>query len=67
MLSTVQDLGRRGRAAIGIHACGAMDELSLRVANRLVGNADERAAIEITLAGPEIRFDEALHLRTAGR
>jgi len=66
MLSTVQDLGRRGRAALGIPPCGAMDELALRVANRLVGNADERAAIEITLGGPEIRFDEETLVAIAG-
>jgi len=66
MLSTVQDLGRRGRAALGLPPCGAMDELSLRVANRLVGNADERAAVEITLAGPEIRFDENALVALAG-
>ena len=55
--STVQDLGRPGRGAIGVPPSGAMDPLALRIANRLVGNPDGAAALEITLGGPEIRFE----------
>ncbi len=56
MLTTVQDLGRRGRRAAGVPWSGAMDAFALRIANALVGNADDAAALEVTLTGPEVEF-----------
>ena len=56
LLSTVQDLGRRGYQKEGIIVSGAMDAFALRTANLLVGNLDKAAGIEITLMGPQIRF-----------
>jgi biotin-dependent carboxylase-like uncharacterized protein len=53
-LTTVQDLGRRGLAGIGVTRSGAADRGSLRLANRLVGNAEGLAALEVTLGGLEI-------------
>lgn len=55
--SSVQDLGRPGHASIGVTPCGAADPLSLRIGNRLVGNPDACAAIEMTLVGATIAFD----------
>lgn len=57
LLTTVQDLGRTGYAALGVPPSGAMDGLALRLANRLVGNPDHFAALELTIAGPELRFE----------
>ena len=57
-LATVQDGGRIGHQAEGIPIAGAMDALSLRVANLLVGNDEHAAALECTLVGPTLRFDE---------
>ncbi|MEN2738298.1 urea amidolyase family protein [Microbacterium sp. X-17] len=51
LLATVQDLGRPGRAALGIAGSGALDRGALRTANRLVGNPESAAGIEITLGG----------------
>jgi biotin-dependent carboxylase-like uncharacterized protein len=56
MLTTVQDLGRYGYQRYGVPTSGAMDLFSLRAANRLVGNSDEAACLEMTLAGPRLRF-----------
>jgi biotin-dependent carboxylase-like uncharacterized protein len=56
LLTTVQDLGRTGYARYGVPAAGAMDAFAARAANRLVGNAADAALLEITLAGPTIRF-----------
>jgi len=53
-LATVQDLGRRGRQHLGIAAGGAMDPVSHRIANALVGNTAEAATLEIALSGPEL-------------
>ncbi|MBQ7158496.1 MAG: 5-oxoprolinase subunit PxpB [Treponema sp.] len=54
--TTVQDLGRSGLQASGVSESGAMDKVSLVLANRLVGNPDDAAALELTLSAPEIRF-----------
>lgn len=55
--TSVQDGGRRGLAALGVGASGAMDDVSRRLANILVGNMDNAAVLEITLRGPRLRFD----------
>lgn len=55
LLATIQDLGRPGFAAIGVGVSGAADRGSLRLANRLVGNAEGAAAIEATLGGLVVR------------
>jgi biotin-dependent carboxylase-like uncharacterized protein len=54
--TTVQDLGRYGYQRYGVPVSGAMDLFALRVANLLVGNPQSAAALEITLAGPQLRF-----------
>ena len=65
LLTTVQDLGRPGMQHLAIVPGGAMDGVSHRVANALVGNADDAATLEFALAGPECSFDSdalvALH------
>ena len=58
MLTTVQDLGRTAHRAAGVPLCGAMDVFALRVANLLVGNPENTAAIEFTFAGPELVFEK---------
>jgi KipI family sensor histidine kinase inhibitor len=55
-LTLMQDGGRRGVAAIGVPAAGPADPDGFRLANRLVGNADGAAALELTARGPTIRF-----------
>lgn len=57
VLSTLQDGGRRGGAALGVGRAGAMDEVALRLANALVGNDGDAAALEISVIGPRLRFD----------
>jgi len=53
VFSTVQDLGRSGFLDIGVPPSGAIDPVALRLANRLVGNEEAEAALEILHAGPE--------------
>ena len=66
MLTTVQDLGRWGHQDSGVPVAGPMDEYSFRLANRLVGNPDTAAALEVTLMGPEVEFDGAATFAVAG-
>ena len=56
MMTTVQDLGRRGHRAAGVPLSGAMDPFAFRLANALVGNPEGGAALEFTLVGPELEF-----------
>lgn len=55
--STVQDGGRYGYQQYGVSVSGAMDRRSFILANRLVGNRDHDAALELTLKGPELLFE----------
>lgn len=57
LLTTVQDLGRFGFQRFGMPVSGAMDTMALRLSNRLVGNPDEAAALELTVKGPELLFE----------
>jgi biotin-dependent carboxylase-like uncharacterized protein len=66
MLTTVQDRGRFGCAMLGVGRAGAMDDVSMRLANALVGNAADAAVLEITLAGPRLRFDSAATIALTG-
>jgi antagonist of KipI len=58
LLTTVQDKGRFGFQKYGVIVNGAMDVFALRVANLLVGNEEGAAALEVTLMGPELQFQE---------
>ncbi|CAM5501486.1 5-oxoprolinase subunit C family protein [Rhodanobacter lindaniclasticus] len=66
LLSTLQDRGRRGHAAIGVGRTGAMDVPAWRLANALVGNRGEEAALECTLLGPTLRFEHAAWVAITG-
>jgi KipI family sensor histidine kinase inhibitor len=55
-LATIQDLGRPGYAHLGVPRAGAADAASLRRANRLVGNSDGAAGLEVTLGRLQLRF-----------
>lgn len=56
VLTSIQDLGRRGYQKYGVPVCGVMDEYSHRIANILVGNKMEEATLEVTLFGLKIEF-----------
>ena len=66
VLTTIQDLGRFGFAHLGISPAGAADALSLRIANRLVGNDENVAAFEMTLVGATLRFHQPCTIALAG-
>ena len=56
--STIQELpGRCGLWDVGVPPSGPMDEKSFRLANRLVGNAETTAALEMTARGASLRFN----------
>ena len=55
MLTLLQDLGRPGYAGMGVSSSGALDPVSLRQANRLVGNPTGTAGLELTFGGLRLR------------
>ncbi|WP_285417066.1 urea carboxylase [Pseudomonas sp. efr-133-TYG-5] len=56
--TSVQDYpGRLGYWAVGVPPSGPMDSRALRLGNRLLGNAEGAAALEITMTGPLLRFN----------
>ena len=56
--TTVQDYpGRTGYWAVGVPPSGPMDSRALRLGNRLLGNDESAAALEITLSGPTLKFN----------
>jgi biotin-dependent carboxylase-like uncharacterized protein len=65
-LTTIQDLGRPGHAAIGVGGAGAADLGSCRLANRLVGNAEDAAVLELTYGGLRLRFGAAATVALTG-
>lgn len=66
LLATVQDLGRPGHASVGIAQSGALDRGALRTANRLLGNPEGAAAIEVTMGGFRAVAERDLWFAVAG-
>jgi antagonist of KipI len=66
LLTSVQDVGAEGYARYGVPERGALDVVSLRIANMLVGNRESAAALEITLDGPHLSFEHAARVAICG-
>jgi biotin-dependent carboxylase-like uncharacterized protein len=64
--TTIQDLGRPGLAALGVGASGAADRAALRLANRLAGNPEGAAALELTFGGLRARLAAGGRIALAG-
>jgi antagonist of KipI len=58
LLTTVQDLGRWGWQSRGVPVAGPMDPRAHRLANTLVENPADAAALEVTLLGPALEFED---------
>ncbi|MGW0245600.1 5-oxoprolinase/urea amidolyase family protein [Nocardia goodfellowii] len=67
LLTTVQDWpGRVGYWHIGVPPSGPMDDLSFRLGNRVLGNAEGAGGLECTLGGPALRFTEPAWICVTG-
>jgi biotin-dependent carboxylase-like uncharacterized protein len=66
LLTTVQDAGRPGQASLGVGRSGACDRASYRLANRLVGNHEDAAVLEVTYGGLRVRADGDVAIVTTG-
>nr|WP_291416285.1 biotin-dependent carboxyltransferase family protein [Actinophytocola sp.] len=65
-LGTVQDRGRPGFAALGVTRSGAADAPAAALANRLVGNAEDAACLELTLGSTTLAFREPARVAVTG-
>lgn len=63
--ASIQDLGRRGYRHFGVPLSGALDDVSLRLANALVRNPPGAAALEMRLTGPRLRACAPLRVALA--
>ncbi|MDA8369419.1 MAG: biotin-dependent carboxyltransferase family protein [Nocardiopsaceae bacterium] len=66
ILTTVQDTGRFGHAALGVGTSGAADHASCALANRLLANPSDAAVLEVTFGGLRVRAREDLTLAVTG-
>lgn len=66
LLTTVQDLGREGFGPMGVSPSGAADAVALRIGNRLVGNPEGAAGLEMTLLGGTFVFPERAEIALVG-
>jgi antagonist of KipI len=66
LLTTVQDLGREGFGPLGVSPSGAADAVSLRLGNRLVGNPEGAAGLEMTLLGGTFVFPQGAVIALTG-
>ena len=66
LASTVQDRGRSGYREFGVPVGGAFDRASLDLANALLGNDPDDAALELTLIGGTYRAESTLAVALAG-
>jgi biotin-dependent carboxylase-like uncharacterized protein len=62
----VQDLGRPGNAHLGVPPSGALDAPSLRLANRLVGNPESAAGLEVLMGGLAVRAEASCTVVVTG-
>lgn len=66
LLSTVQDAGRPGHASLGVPESGALDAPAFRLANRLVGNPEDAALIEVTFGDLRLHASTSLVVAVTG-
>jgi biotin-dependent carboxylase-like uncharacterized protein len=62
----VEDLGRPGWGHLGVPPSGALDPASLMLANRLVGNPETAAGLEILLGGVVLRVEASARIALTG-
>lgn len=66
LFTTVQDRGRWGHQSMGVPVAGAMDVLAHERANSAIGNTADAATLEVTLDGPELRFEDGATVAVSG-
>ena len=66
LYSSIQDLGRMGFQKYGVPHSGVMDRYAMRVCNLILGNAEETSVLEITMQGPQLKFNSPASICISG-
>ncbi len=66
ILSTIQDLGRKGFRKFGINPNGAMDSHAVRLINILLGNDETEAVLEMHFPAPKLLFEKSAVIAIGG-
>jgi urea carboxylase len=65
--TSVQDWpGRLGLWNVGVPPSGPMDDLSFRLGNRILGNPEGTAGLEVTASGPTLLFESPANICLTG-
>ncbi|WKS49973.1 biotin-dependent carboxyltransferase family protein [Corynebacterium propinquum] len=64
--ATFQDLGRSGYSGLGVGPSGAFDRGAARRANRMLGNDDNAAVVEILFGGFQVTAQQAVRIVFTG-
>ncbi|WP_299889682.1 biotin-dependent carboxyltransferase family protein [uncultured Lacinutrix sp.] len=65
-LTSIQDLGRKGFANIGVPISGAMDHYSMKLANNILHNNENEAVLEITFGHCKFVFEKETYICISG-
>ena len=65
-LALIEDLGRPGFAHLGVSRSGALDRGALRLGNRLLGNDEGCAGLELLFGALSARFEQAAWFAVTG-
>jgi len=57
LFSSIQDLGRFRFQKFGVPHSGVMDRYAMRICNLILGNSEETSVLEITMQGPQLKFN----------
>lgn len=66
LYTTIQDLGRLNVAQYGVPQSGVMDSFSAKKANLLLNNEADAAVLELTMAGPTLKFQSKTQIAVCG-
>ncbi len=66
LFSTIQDLGRFGFQKFGVPQSGVMDRYALRICNLILGNPEDTSVLEITMQGPQLKFNATTAICISG-
>lgn len=66
LFSSIQDLGRFGFQKFGVPHSGVMDRYAMRICNLILGNPEDTAVMEITMQGPQLKFNASTAICVSG-
>lgn len=66
LMDTFQDAGRFGYQHMGINPTGAMDLAAMRIANAIIGNAENEAVLELTFPASHFLFRSSAVITLTG-